>query len=81
MEVFHGEDKAKVRIANYHTNIVRIEKNGEILLNVWLDKEVGEQGLKVKEIQHIHMEPINWWYKGTAFLKAKFLGKRYEHGF
>ena len=54
---------------------------GEILLNVWLDKEVGEQGLKVKEIQHIHMEPINWWNKGTAFLKAKFLGKRYEHGF
>lgn len=34
VEVFHGEDKAKVRIANYHTNIVRIEKNGEILLNV-----------------------------------------------
>ena len=26
VEVFHGEDKAKVRIANYHTNIVRIEK-------------------------------------------------------
>ncbi len=31
VEVFHGEDKAKVRIANYHTNIVRIEKNGELL--------------------------------------------------
>ena len=54
---------------------------GEILLNVWLDKEAEEQGLKIKEIQHIHMEPINWWNKGTAFLKAKFLGRRYEHGF
>lgn len=54
---------------------------GEILFNVWLDKETEEQGLKVKEIQHIHMEPINWWNKGTAFLKAKFLGRRYEHGF
>lgn len=61
---------------------------GEILFNVWLDykqSEQGvegkEQGLRVKEIQHIHMEQINWWNKGTAFLKAKFLGKRYEHGF
>lgn len=54
---------------------------GEILLNVWLDKETEEQGLKVKQIQHIHMEPINWWNKGTAFLKAKFLRRRYEHGF
>ncbi len=54
---------------------------GEILFNVWLDREVKEQGLKVKEIQHIHMEPINWWNKGTAFLKAKFMGRRYEHGF
>ena len=32
VEVFHGEDKAKVRIANYHTNIVRIEKNGRSCL-------------------------------------------------
>lgn len=61
---------------------------GEILFNVWLDyKRSGEgagnkeQGLRVKELQHIHMEQINWWNKGTAFLKAKFLGKRYEHGF
>lgn len=54
---------------------------GEILFNVWLDKEKTEQRLKVKEIRHIHMEKINWWDKGTAFLKAKYLGKRYEHGF
>lgn len=54
---------------------------GEILFNVWLDKEETEKGLKVKEISHIHMEQINWWNKGTAFLKAKYLGKRYEHGF
>ena len=26
VEVFAGKDSAKVRIANYHTNIVRIEK-------------------------------------------------------
>ena len=44
VEVFHGEDKAKVRIANYHTNIVRIEKDGEILLNVPVAGE-SEEGL------------------------------------
>ena len=54
---------------------------GEILFNVWLDKQKTEQGLKVKEISYIHMEQINWWNKGTAFLKAKYLRKRYEHGF
>lgn len=61
---------------------------GEILFNVWLDYKLSGQGvgnnkkeLRVKEIHHIHMEQINWWDKGTAFLKAKFLGTRYEHGF
>lgn len=54
---------------------------GEILFNVWLDKEMKERNLKVKEIKCLHMEPINWVNKGTAFLKAKFFGKRYEHGF
>ena len=31
VDVFAGNESAKVRIANYHTNIVRIEKNGKIL--------------------------------------------------
>lgn len=79
--VLHELDK-RVDTSNYSAFQARYPgRVGEILLNVWLDKEVGEQGLKVKEIQHIHMEPINWWNKGTAFLKAKFLGRRYEHGF
>lgn len=54
---------------------------GEILFNVWLDKESQERKLKIKEIKCIHMERINWWNKGTAFLKAKFMGEKYEHGF
>ena len=29
--LYHGEDWSRVRIANYHTNIVLIEKNGEVL--------------------------------------------------
>ena len=38
-----GERTAKVRIANYHTNIVRMERNGEILLDlpVEIDDESG----------------------------------------
>lgn len=54
---------------------------GEILFNVWLDKMSQEREFRVKEIKCIHMEPINWWNKGRAFLRAKFFGKKYEHGF
>ena len=42
--VFRGESYAKVRIVNYHTNIVLVEKNGEKLLEVKVDGE-GEEGL------------------------------------
>ena len=42
--VYHGDDYAKVRIVNYHTNIVHIERNGEVLLHVDVDGE-GESGL------------------------------------
>lgn len=49
----------------------------EIIFNVWLMK----QGRSVKEIGYLHMENINWWKKGTAFLKAKFRNKKYEGSF
>ena len=39
-----GEEYAKVRIVNYHTNIVLVEKNGEILLEKQVDGE-DEEGL------------------------------------
>lgn len=42
--VFKGDASAKVRIANYHTNIVRIEKNQEILLDIPVQGE-EEEGL------------------------------------
>ena len=56
----------------------------EIIFNVWLDEKLKSGAVKqeeVKEIPAIHMEKINWWKKGTAFLKAKFAGKRYEGSF
>lgn len=44
VSVFKGESYAKVRIANYHTNIVLIEKNGEVLLCTEVEGE-KEEGL------------------------------------
>ena len=42
--VYHGDDWASVRIVNYHTNIVHIERNGEVLLDIPVEGE-GEAGL------------------------------------
>jgi L-cysteine desulfidase len=39
-----GEDQVKLRIANYHTNIVYLEKNGEVLHRLPVDGE-EENGL------------------------------------
>ncbi len=53
----------------------------EILFNVWLEYQL-ENGIvqkgEVMEIPCIYMEKVNWIKKGTAFLKAKFLGIKYE---
>lgn len=56
----------------------------EIIFNVWLDYQIKSGKLKsseVKELPYMHMENINWWKKGTAFLKAKFFGEKYEGSF
>lgn len=56
----------------------------EIIFNVWLDNKIRSGQLnkkQIKEIPCIHMEKINWWKKGKAFLDAKFWGKRYEGSF
>lgn len=56
----------------------------EIIFNVWLDEQIRTRRIKkneIKELPYEHMEKINWWKKGTAFLKAKFVGKRYEGSF
>ncbi|XCP86105.1 L-serine ammonia-lyase, iron-sulfur-dependent, subunit alpha [Roseburia hominis] len=42
--LYKGDSYAKVRIANYHTNIVLIEKNGEILKEIEVASE-SEEGL------------------------------------
>ncbi len=49
----------------------------ERLLDVWLDYK----GYQYREIPFMYMEKINWIQKGTKFLKAKFLGEKYEQSF
>lgn len=56
----------------------------EIIFNVWLDQKIQSGILGRKELMElpcVHMEKIDWWKKGSAFLKAKFLGKKYEGSF
>ena len=50
--VFKGESYAKVRIVNYHTNIVLIEKNGEVLMRVEVNGE-GESGLTDRSVLNL----------------------------
>ena len=44
-----GEDSALVRIVNYHTNIVRVERNGQVLKEVEA-KAAAEEGLTDKSV-------------------------------
>lgn len=56
----------------------------EIIFNVWLEEKLKLGVIsseELKEIPCIHMEKINWWKKGTAFLKAKFFGQKYKGSF
>ena len=56
----------------------------EIIFNVWIDYKLSIGRIKKEEIMelpYIHMEKIDWWKKGTAFLKAKFFNKKYEGSF
>ncbi len=49
----------------------------ELLLDVWLNTN----GYSYKEVPVLNMEKVNWWKKGTSFLKAKFFGKKYGKSF
>ena len=56
----------------------------EILFNVWLDYVISTGAVsksEIKEIPVVSAEKVNWIIKGTAFLKAKFFGKKYDKSF
>lgn len=60
--VYKGTSYAKVRIANYHTNIVLIEKNGEVLLELAVEGE-KEEGLTDRNL--LNMKDI-WEFAMTV---------------
>lgn len=60
--LYKGDSYSKVRIVNYHTNIVLIEKNGEVLKEVSVDGE-GEGGLTDRSL--LNMEDI-WDFINTV---------------
>lgn len=49
----------------------------ELLLDVYLNTNK----LTYKEVGLINIEKVNWWKKGTSFLKAKFGGAKYGKSF
>lgn len=49
----------------------------ELLLDVWINKN----NINYKEVKVLDMENVNWFKKGSAFLKAKFTGKKYGKSF
>lgn len=49
----------------------------ELLLDVW----VMTNHISYTEARVAEMQPVNWLKKGSAFLLAKFTGKRYEKSF
>lgn len=55
VRVSKGQDYAKVRIVNYHTNIVLIEKNGEVLFEqiVEGEEESGLTDRSLLDMEHI----------------------------
>ena len=60
--LYKGESSAQVRIANYHTNIVHIEKDGEVLKDVEVQGET-EEGLTDRSL--LNMEDI-WDFANTV---------------
>ena len=55
MNVFYKDSYVKVRIVNYHTNIILIEKNGEILYHkeATVSKEEGLSGKELLNVEDI----------------------------
>lgn len=49
----------------------------ELLLDVW----INTNNLKYEEVKVIDMQNVNWIKKGSAFLMAKFTGKKYGKSF
>lgn len=77
LTVYKGESYAKVRIANYHTNIVRVEKDGEVILDIPVEGE-NEEGLTDRSL--LDMESI-WEFANVVELEdiKEVIGRQIEY--
>jgi hypothetical protein len=77
------ENRASVRdLDSYQGRF--IGRIGEIIFNVWLDYEVKYGYIpesEIAELPCVHIEKVNWFKKGAAFLAAKLFHKKYGHSF
>ena len=72
------ELEKRVDVSKYDTFHARFYgRISELLLDVY----INTNNIKYKEVKVIDMQKINWWKKGTSFLKAKFLGEKYDKSF
>ena len=56
----------------------------EIILNVWLDHQITSSRIpkeRIRELPTVYTEKIMWYKKAASFLKAKYLGEKYEGSF
>ena len=61
-----------------------IGRIAEILINVWLDSRMEKGSLKKEQVAVlpvVYLGRVNWLKKGSAFLRAKFLHRRYKESF
>lgn len=75
--LYSGDSYAKVRIANYHTNIVLVEKDGEVLQEVEVADE-SEEGLTDRSL--LNMQDI-WDFINTVDVAdvKELLGRQIEY--
>ncbi|MGN1166578.1 MAG: serine dehydratase subunit alpha family protein [Lachnospiraceae bacterium] len=72
-----GDSYARVRIANYHTNIVLVEKNGEVLVEIPVEGE-NEEGLTDRSL--LNMEDI-WDFVNSVDIEdiREVIGRQIEY--
>lgn len=77
LTVYKKDSYAKVRIANYHTNIVRIEKDGEIIFDIPIEGE-NEEGLTDRSL--LDMKSI-WDFINTVDVAdiKEVIGRQIEY--
>ena len=72
-----GDSYARVRIANYHTNIVLVEKNGEVIFETPVEGE-NEEGLTDRSL--LNMEDI-WDFINSVDIEdiREIIGRQIEY--